>query len=76
MKYKSLTIQEQAEVEALGIELYDIRQAAAALKVSERSVFSYLKQGKIKGRKLGGKWRFTKADLESYINGSTSVNYH
>lgn len=69
MSFKPLTEQEIAEVQALNIELYDVRQVAAALKVTERSVMNYLKSGKLKGRKISGRWRFTREDIERYING-------
>lgn len=69
MPYKPLTDAERAEVDALNLELYDIRQVAAALKVTERSVCNYLKQGKLKGRKISGRWKFTRADIQAYIDG-------
>lgn len=69
MPFKPLTDVERAEVEALDIELYDVRQVAAVLKVTERSVMNYLKSGKLKGRKISGRWRFTRADIQAYING-------
>ena len=69
MPFKPLTDKERAEVEALDIELFDIRQVAAALKVTERSVMNYIKAGRLKGRKISGRWRFTRADIEAFIEG-------
>ena len=69
MPYKPLTEQEIAEVQAAGLELYDIRMVAAMLKVTTRSVQNYIQSGKLKGRKIGGRWRFSKEDIERYING-------
>lgn len=67
--FAPLSPDEQAEVQAFGIEIYDIRQCAAILKVTERSVMNYLKSGQLKGRKVGGKWRFTKDDITQFITG-------
>jgi len=69
MPFKPLTDVERAEVEALDFEVFDIRQVAAILKVTERSVMNYLKSGKLKGRKISGRWRFTRADIQAYIDG-------
>ena len=69
MPFKPLTDKERAEVEALDIELYDVRQVAAVLKVTERSVMNYLKSGALKGRKISGRWRFTREDIQAYIDG-------
>lgn len=69
MPYKPLTEQEIAEVKAAGFELYDIRMVAAMLKVTTRSVQSYIQSGRLKGRKISGRWRFTREDIERFIEG-------
>ena len=69
MPYKPLTEQERAEVQAAGFELYDIRMVAAMLKVTTRSVQSYIASGRLKGRKISGRWRFTRAEIEAFIEG-------
>lgn len=61
--YAPMTEQELAEVKAFNLELYNIKQTAAILKVTERSVMNYLKKGQIKGHKVGGRWMFAKEDI-------------
>jgi len=31
---------------------------------------TYVAQGKIKGQKIGGAWRFTEASIKEYISGN------
>ena len=69
MPYGKMKEKDIAEVEAFNLQLYDIKQVAALLKVTERTVMNYLKQGKIKAQKIGGKWKFTRENIERFIRG-------
>ncbi len=51
-------------------ELYTVDAVAEILSVTPRTVRNYLKDGTLKGRKVGGQWRFTKEDVLVLINGS------
>jgi len=45
-------------------------QAAKVLQLSPRTVYSYLRQGKLPGRKIGGRrWRILEEDIRAYIRG-------
>lgn len=70
MPYGKMKDTELEAVQALNIELYTVKQVAYILKVSERTVMNYLKNDKIKGQKVAGKWRFTKAEIERLVNGN------
>ncbi len=48
-------------------ELLDVKQVQDLLKVSERTVFRLIKDKKLKGFKVGREWRFTRADIDTYI---------
>ena len=69
MPYGKMKEKELEAVQALNIELYTVKQVAYLLRVSERTVMNYLKDGRIKGQKVGGKWRITKAEIERFVNG-------
>ena len=47
--------------------LLNTRQAATLLNISERTVFSLIKEGKLPSVKIGRCLRFSVADLETFI---------
>lgn len=51
------------------IKLYNLKDIAELLKVTERTLLTYLKEGKLKGQKIGGKWIITEENLKNFING-------
>ena len=46
---------------------YTIEDIAKIIRVTTRTIRNYLKDGTLKGRKIGGGWRFTDADLEAFF---------
>ncbi len=48
-------------------EIYTIEQLQQILKLSDRTIFRLLKEGKLSGFKLGREWRFQKSDINAYI---------
>ena len=48
------------------IKTYLIEEVAKELKCTERTVYTYLTQGKIKGVKIGNKWQVTEEEV-NYI---------
>lgn len=48
------------------LKVFKFKEAALYLKISERTLFRYLKDGKIAGSKIGN-WRFTEADLSDFL---------
>ena len=49
------------------MEIYDVPQLAEKLRVSQRSVRSYLCQGKLIGRKVGKRWLVTEDALRAFL---------
>lgn len=49
--------------------LYDVKETAAILGCTTRTVMNYIKSGKLKFVKIAGKWKITKENLEAYCNG-------
>lgn len=52
------------------IRLYGLQEIAEALNVTRRTLYNYLKQGKLKAVKIGGEWRVTEENLMSFLNGN------
>lgn len=50
-------------------KLYTKKEVAEILGITERTVWNYIKAGKIKASKIGGKWKVTEENLKKYVNG-------
>lgn len=48
-------------------EILTIKQVAAYLKVTERTIYRLAGAKKIPAFKVGGTWRFSKADIDAWI---------
>jgi len=49
--------------------LYTLKDLAKLLEVTERTLHTYVKDGKLKAVKIGGKWKVTQDNLQKFING-------
>ena len=49
-----------------------IKDVAEYLKVTERTIYRLAAAKKIPAFKVGGSWRFSKADIEAWIKQQTS----
>jgi excisionase family DNA binding protein len=50
------------------IKLYSVQELAKSLDVTTVTLRAYIKQGKLKARKMGGKWYVSEESLKSYFN--------
>src|SRR5438552_17324030 len=50
-------------------ELLDMDQAIALLKTTRPTFYRWLREGKIKGMKLGRQWRFYRGDVDRFLKG-------
>ncbi|MAU22281.1 MAG: DNA-binding protein [Martelella sp.] len=48
-------------------EILKLRQVATLLKVGEKTVYSMVQAGELPGFKVRGQWRFSRADLDEWI---------
>lgn len=55
--------------ELFGDKLYTIREVAELFEVTTRTVELYVKDGKLKGQKIGGKRYFTEETLQAFVRG-------
>lgn len=49
------------------VKVLTVREAATALRVCDRSVYSWLRRGDLPGRKIGGTWRISESQLSQFL---------
>ena len=62
----------KTEPAPIGERLLTIREAAEVLRLHPRTVREYVKRGEIKGRIIGKRWRFRRADLNAFFENAPS----
>ena len=48
-------------------DIITIKEVAEYLRIKEKTVYDLAAKGKIPGFKVGGAWRFDKADIDAWI---------
>lgn len=51
------------------IRLYTLSELEPILGVTHRTLQTYIKDGRLKGVKIGGKWKISEEVLRKFING-------
>ncbi len=51
----------------MGDDIITIKEVAAYLKIKDKTAYVLVAKGVIPGFKVGGSWRFDKADIEEWI---------
>ena len=51
----------------INTKLYDVKDLVDLLSLSDRTVRAYLREGKIKARKIGLRWRVTEDNLKKFL---------
>jgi excisionase family DNA binding protein len=51
------------------LTLYTITEIEPVLGVTHRTILQYIKDGRLKAVKVGGKWKITEANLMKFANG-------
>ena len=49
-------------------KLYTVEDIATMTSLTTRTIRNYLKDGTLKGRKIGGQWRFMKEDIMNFMD--------
>jgi len=52
-------------------KLYTVEDIATMTSLTSRTIRNYIKDGLLKGRKIGGQWRFTEEDVKNLTNSGT-----
>ena len=50
------------------LEIYTLEEIAELLQVTRRTIYTWIKDGKLKAFKVGRGWRVSRADLDSFLN--------
>ena len=68
-------MREKLEVDSVpaGDRLLTLREAADVLRLSTRTVREYVQRREIKGRIIGKRWRFRRADLDAFFENAPSA---
>lgn len=53
------------------IRLYTLSELEPILGVTHRTLQSYIKDGRLKGVKIGGRWKVSEETLRKFINGES-----
>ncbi len=48
--------------------IFTPEQTAEHLQVTRRTIYTWLREGKLPGRKIGGSWRVSAAALEEFLS--------
>lgn len=65
MEERIEAILEKHHAKTKEVKYYDKKQAAEKLRVGLTSIYNWLNEGKLKGRKIGSRVLFTESDLEN-----------
>lgn len=49
------------------VKAYNLNEAAAALGVTRRSMYTWIKEGKIEGNKVGREYRILESEIERIL---------
>jgi len=64
--------QGKVESPSVGERLLTLAEAAEVLRLSTRTVREYVKRREIKGKLIGKRWRFGRADLDAFFENAPS----
>lgn len=64
---KARTEQNAAKLDT--IRLYTLTELEPILGVTHRTLQTYIKDGRLKGVKIGGRWKVSEETLRKFING-------
>lgn len=53
------------------LKIYSLTEIEPILGVTHRTLLTYIKDGRLKGVKIGGKWKVSGENLRKFINGES-----
>ncbi|MFH5881205.1 helix-turn-helix domain-containing protein [Liberiplasma polymorphum] len=54
---------------------YTVNEVATNLRVTQRTIYTYIKIGKLRGIKIANKWRFSKKHIDDFLKQLSEVEY-
>ena len=55
-----------------GMKIYEVEDLVELLGITRVSVQRYLREGRIKGIKIGRRWHVTEGNLKAFLSGETT----
>lgn len=55
------------------LKIYTQEEVQTLLKVTQRTIYNYIKEGKLKAVKIGKYWRVKHTDLQDFIDRGTNA---
>ena len=55
------------------IKVYTLKEVQEILKVTQRTIYTYISGGKLKAVKMGKYWRVRHQDLEAFLKGEPAA---
>jgi len=55
------------------IRVYTLDEVAEVLKITRRTLYTYVKEGKLKAVKIGREWRVSETALQDFLNKGTEA---
>ena len=55
-------------------DIMTIKELAEYLKLNEKTAYRLVSDGKIPGFKVGGSWRFQRAEIQNWIDAQSAKN--
>ena len=55
------------------LKLYTLREVEKILKVTQRTLYTYIHEGKLKATKMGKYWRVKHTDMQDFIDKGTNA---
>jgi len=68
----AMTNQRKLDSPPVGERFLTLFEAAEVLRLSTRTVREYVKRGEIRGKIVGKRWRFRRADLDAFFENAPS----
>lgn len=53
------------------LKVYSLAEIEPILGVTHRTLLTYIKDGRLKGVKIGGKWKVSGENLKKFVNGES-----
>lgn len=55
------------------LKIYTLEEVQTLLKVTQRTIYNYIKEGKLKAVKIGKYWRVKHTGLQDFIDRGTNA---
>lgn len=63
----------EKQPEDLALKMYTIPELVPILGISEKALLTMIREGQIKARKLGHRWKVSRANLIEFLNTPTNL---